>query len=130
MKRCTECNSANVRRSGAHATEGHQHPFQSPYRCEDCDARFWVISRRIRLGAVAGGALVATIVALALVPVMLHRQEGQPLQPPASVSDLRIEDSNLRMPSLDGSLPAQNTLRPLTEPLTVTPAAATASAAR
>jgi hypothetical protein len=131
VKRCTECHSANVRRSGAHATEGEQHPFHSPYRCGDCNARFWVISRKIRLGAAAGGALVATFVALALVPLMMHRQEGPSLQPPGSVSGLR-EDSTFRIPSpsLDETIATQNALRPLADPLAGTPAAATASAVR
>jgi hypothetical protein len=130
VKRCTECNSANVRRSGAHTVEGHQHPFHSPYRCDDCNARFWVISRKIRLGAVAGGALVATFVALAFVPFLIHRQEGPSLVPAASASGSRLEDSTFRIPSLDETIAAQNTLHPLADPLAGTAAAATASAVR
>ena len=67
MRRCHTCNSINVRRSGAHPTEASHHPFHSPYRCLDCDARFWVVSRRTRVGAAAGGALaLALVVAMAL----------------------------------------------------------------
>ena len=70
MKRCTTCHSTNVRRSGAHPTEASQHPFRSPYRCIDCGARFWVISRRTRLGAAAGGVLALAIVIAIAVPTL------------------------------------------------------------
>ena len=72
MRRCDSCNSTNVRRSGAHPTEASHHPFHSPYRCLDCDARFWVVSRRTRVGAAAGGALALALVAAMVAPSLTH----------------------------------------------------------
>src|SRR4029077_12391917 len=72
VKRCSACGSTNVRRSGARATDSRSHPFHSPYRCHDCDARFWVVSRRARVGAAAGGA-VALMIAVFVIAPMIHR---------------------------------------------------------
>ena len=129
MKRCTECHSVNIRRSGVHAAEGHMHPFHSPYRCEDCNARFWVLSRKTRWGAAAGGAFVAAAVALALVPLVAHRQSEQSsLGTPARAGD----DSTMRFnaPSFDDAIASQNKLRPLADPLVSdSPLSASASSA-
>jgi hypothetical protein len=47
-----------VRRSGRVESEaGAAHLFHSPYRCRDCDRRFWVVSRKTIFGATAGGAM-------------------------------------------------------------------------
>ena len=70
MKLCSVCSSTNVRRSGVHVSEARAHPFQSPYRCLDCGARFWVVSRRTRLGAFAGGTVALTLATFLLVPVL------------------------------------------------------------
>ena len=70
MKHCTVCNSTNVRRSGAHPLEASQHRFHSPYRCLDCEARFWVVSRRARLGATAGGAVALALVLAVAIPTV------------------------------------------------------------
>jgi hypothetical protein len=44
------------------------HRFRSPYRCKDCGARFWVISRRARLAGVFLGAALL----LVLTPIVLY----------------------------------------------------------
>jgi hypothetical protein len=46
-----------VRRSGRVESEAGAHLFHSPYRCRDCDRRFWVVSRKTIFGATAGGAM-------------------------------------------------------------------------
>jgi hypothetical protein len=70
MKRqCSNCGSINVRRSGTSEAVAAAYRFRSPYRCRECDARFWVISRRTYVGAIAG----ATILALALLVWAGHR---------------------------------------------------------
>ena len=74
MKRCSVCGSTNVRRSGVHVSEARSHPFQSPYRCLDCEARFWVVSRRTRLGAFAGGTVALTIATFLLGPMLWRHQ--------------------------------------------------------
>ena len=80
MRRCTICHSTNVRRSGAHSAEASHHLFHSPYRCLDCDARFWVVSRRTRVGAAAGGALALAIVVAIALP-SLGRLTSTPSSP-------------------------------------------------
>jgi len=61
MKRkCPQCGGLNVRRSSIRAPEvTAQHTFHSPYRCRDCNERFWVVSRN--------AYYLATIVGVALV---------------------------------------------------------------
>jgi TPR repeat protein len=45
--KCPTCRSLNVRRSSLRRPEAAATPrLRSPYRCRDCGARFWVISRR------------------------------------------------------------------------------------
>jgi len=77
MRRCTVCHSTNVRRSGAHPAEASQHPFRSPYRCLDCDMRFWVVSRRTRVGAAAGGALALALVLAMALPSLTRLSSAQ-----------------------------------------------------
>jgi len=55
-RRCSHCGSTNVRRSGRLGSEIGTYPFHSPYRCRDCDRRFWVLSRKTLFGTAAGGA--------------------------------------------------------------------------
>ena|SRR6266446_108846 len=63
MKRkCLNCGSANVRRSGFVVSEAANHFFRSPYRCRDCDARFWVVSKKTFVTTVAGGTALALTV--------------------------------------------------------------------
>ena len=46
------------------------HGFQSPYRCEACNARFWVLSRRARLGGVAAGVVALVLFIVVVVPIL------------------------------------------------------------
>ena len=85
MRRCDACNSTNVRRSGAHPAEASHHPFHSPYRCLDCDARFWVVSRRTRVGAAAGGVVALALVAAMAVP-SLTRLSSAPISSSTSAA--------------------------------------------
>ena len=88
MKRCTVCRSTNVRRSSVRVAEASSHPFRSPYRCHDCDARFWVVSRRTRVGAAAGGAMALMIAVFFVVP-LIDRQASLPAEAvPTSTSRL------------------------------------------
>ena len=65
-RHCTHCNSANVRRSHRTQTEAELKAYRSPYRCNDCNARFWVVSKKTYIGTVIGGILLVTMVALAI----------------------------------------------------------------
>jgi TPR repeat protein len=45
-KSCPSCKSFNARRSAVRTSEiTLRHVFMSPYRCRDCRARFWVLSK-------------------------------------------------------------------------------------
>jgi len=59
-KRCPVCKSASVRRSAIHKSDAPtQFRFHSPYRCNDCDERFWVLSKGAYYGVGIVGAVVA-----------------------------------------------------------------------
>lgn len=108
MKRCTECHSVNVRRSGAHPGETEMHPFHSPYRCQDCDARFWVVSRRARWGATAGGLVVLMVVGAIAAPIAWRHQILPGAAAPPSrgaTTDTRPLDS---VDSINATLKAQS----------------------
>jgi len=76
MKRCKLCLSTNIRLAGLHAAAMRAHPLQSPYRCQDCDSRYWVVSRGARLTAIAG-ACVGIAFALAVAPGLLAPRPPQ-----------------------------------------------------
>jgi hypothetical protein len=64
-RRCPNCKSLNVRRSVRDPEDSEQPWFRSPYRCRDCQTKFWVFSakmyRRLILLAVVNVILFATI---------------------------------------------------------------------
>lgn len=74
MKHCPACRSTNVRRSGCSHEETLTHAFQSPYRCQECNTRFWVLSRKTRIGAFVVGAL-STVLLLVVGGTLLHGGE-------------------------------------------------------
>ena len=63
--RCPNCKSFDVRRSSVRALGMATKPkLRSPYRCRDCGARFWVVSKRaFYLAGVAGIAIAVGVVA-------------------------------------------------------------------
>ena len=60
QRKCPGCGNFNTRRSSVRAYElTARHIFFSPYRCRDCQHRFWVISRHVYyLAGIIGVALV------------------------------------------------------------------------
>jgi hypothetical protein len=72
MKRCPACQSTNVRRSGCCSEEKLTHALQSPYRCNDCNARFWLLSRTTRIGAAVAGAFVSVAMLFLAGVALLH----------------------------------------------------------
>ena len=75
VKRCPSCGSANVRRSGISRSEARSHSFHSPYRCQSCECRFWVLSRKTRIGTAAAGA--CGLFVLIATSSMMHSRAGE-----------------------------------------------------
>lgn len=71
MRRCPACHGNDVRRSHLRASEIDAHALRSPYRCKRCNARFWVLSRRTRIGAAAVGAFVVAVALVAASAALL-----------------------------------------------------------
>ena len=69
--RCPACGGANLQRSGIRRSETGTHAFRSPYRCKDCRHRFWVISRRTRIGVLAIAAGLAAVAVVAAGVLLL-----------------------------------------------------------
>jgi transposase-like protein len=69
--RCPACGGTNLQRSSIRRSEAGAHAFRSPYRCKDCRHRFWVISHKTRVGAMAIVASLAVVAAVAAGLVLL-----------------------------------------------------------
>jgi hypothetical protein len=79
-RKCPQCGSLAVRRSSFEGPDEQQdHVLLSPYRCENCGSRFWVISRRARYMSI--GILVLLILMIAWMII--------PWPPPAEVTERR-----------------------------------------
>ena len=46
-RHCPNCNSLNVRRSSHDGGDPAQPFFRSPYRCRDCQTKFWALSSKV-----------------------------------------------------------------------------------
>ena len=57
------------------------HGFHSPYRCQECDTRFWVLSRKTRLGAVAAGMCLLIVIVLAIMSSPPSRYSARVAEP-------------------------------------------------
>ena len=79
-KKCPSCGSANVQRSSFRSPEEAElHVFTSPYRCEDCSQRFWVLSRKARHAMIWIAVLVITTVTISsLIPMPAPRVPEAP----------------------------------------------------
>ena len=83
-RKCPRCGCSDVRRSSIHGEEEEQvHVLLSPYRCNKCDERFWVISRKARQMAI--GLLVLTVTGVT-VALLLREPAPPPLLPPVQSS--------------------------------------------
>jgi hypothetical protein len=79
-RRCSYCGSTNVRRSGRLGSEAGMHSFHSPYRCRDCDRRFWVLSRKTLFGAAAGVAMLVIVLFMWSGIGLVARHDATPAQ--------------------------------------------------
>jgi len=86
-----------VRRSGRLDSEATAFRFQSPYRCRDCEQRFWVVSRNTLFGAAAGFAAfaVGVIVWSGLGLIAHFARPAAPAPPATSLPDLRSDASGV-----------------------------------
>jgi len=91
MKRCLACRSLNVNRSFLSEEEAASHPLQSPYRCAKCNTRFWVISRKTRMGAVVASATALTAILLVMGGQRLLGH-GEPPSAPVTANVLSPND--------------------------------------
>ena len=123
MRRCQLCQSTNVRRSGLYAAQRRAHPLQSPYRCDDCDSRFWVVSRTARLMAIAG-LCAGMAVALAVTPALLDHNSSRAAERANLVSMPAVHGLNSAVytPSFDALVARHGGVAPLTAPLMPPPA--------
>lgn len=72
-KKCPHCGSSNVRRAHFQSRdEAQRHVLTSPYRCEECSKRFWVLSRKTRNATIVIIALaIASVIIVSLIPMRL-----------------------------------------------------------
>ena len=70
---CPACGSPNIRRSAIRGAEANAHAFRSPYRCENCKHRFWLVSRKARLGAATAGIVLFSAVVFVATLLVLPR---------------------------------------------------------
>jgi DNA-directed RNA polymerase subunit RPC12/RpoP len=70
-RNCPYCNSRNVRRSQFQSQEeAEEHVFTSPYRCDQCIGRFFVLSRKTRYAMIGILALlIASATIISLIPM-------------------------------------------------------------
>ena len=77
-EKCPRCGSSNVRRAHFQSRdEAQRHVLTSPYRCEECNERFWLLSRKTRQTTIA-------ILALVIASVIMMPMKPPPLVPPAA----------------------------------------------
>ena len=93
-KKCPRCGSPNVRRAHFQSRdEAQRHVLTSPYRCEECNERFWLLSRKTRHTTIAILALVVASVIIASV---------MPMKPPPLVPPPAPASVELALPDVSG----------------------------
>ncbi len=83
FRKCPACNSRSVRRSAIHKSDAAaQRQFHSPYRCNDCDERFWVLSKSAYYGVAIIGAVIAAGAIGWSLGIVRDDQRGEPEREP------------------------------------------------
>ena len=111
-RRCSHCGSINVRRSGRVESGAGTHLFHSPYRCRDCDRRFWVISRKTIFGAAAGGAMFVIVLLMWSGTGLIARHGGSSIASPAPGTSLDVRPGAIG-PQSDARMLGEESLRQL-----------------
>ena len=82
-KKCPNCGSPDVQRSHFLGHEEHErYPLRSPYRCNACGGRFFVISRKVRRAMIGLLAVVALMIAFATIALLIPPEPPKPPKPP------------------------------------------------
>ncbi len=77
--KCERCSSTNVRRSSWKRNERDKSHFvYAPYRCRDCEHRFFRVSRTFKGAIIGGGALVGFVVLVVSIYVAARPPELTP----------------------------------------------------
>ena len=96
-KKCPECGSLAVRRSSFAGPEEQQdHILLSPYRCQDCNARFWVIGRKARR------MMIAVLILIILTTVWMVVSSLLPTEPPEERLSGALSGSAIQRPDAKG----------------------------
>jgi hypothetical protein len=90
-RQCPHCGSTNVRRSGRLDSEATAYPFHSPYRCRDCEQRFWVVSRRTLYGAACAAVLAAGVIIWSGLALLVGHDPPAPPVPVSSALEFRTD---------------------------------------
>jgi hypothetical protein len=101
-----------VRRSGRDESETGAHLFHSPYRCRDCERRFWVISRKTIFGTAAGGAMFVIVLLLWSLSSLIARHGGSSVPSPAPGTSLDTRGDPIG-PQSDARMLGEESLRQL-----------------
>jgi transposase-like protein len=64
MRQCPKCKSLNVRRASLEHGASRLPLFRSPYRCRDCQTKFWALSTRAYQNIILVVVLNAVFLAL------------------------------------------------------------------
>jgi len=105
FKKCPRCGSYNVRRSSIRVAEAPARPImRSPYRCRDCDERFWVTSRgtyylTASIGVVIAAGVVGLIASSDWDFRSAEREAAAPFNPQLA-STLKLAESGDRAAEL------------------------------
>jgi hypothetical protein len=101
-----------VRRSGRVESEAGAHFFHSPYRCRDCERRFWVVSRKTIFGATAGGTMFFIVLLVWSGVSLTTRHGGSPVPSPTSGTSLDTRTDAIG-PQSDARMIGEESLRQL-----------------
>lgn len=88
------------------------HALHSPYRCNDCNERFWLLSRSTRIGAVVAGAFVSIAMLFVVGATLLHDPVEAATAAPDEASSSNAWSPNGSAPPNGSGVPMAATLPP------------------
>ena len=89
------------------------HALHSPYRCNDCNERYWLLSRSARIGAIVAGAFVSIAMLVVVGATLLHDPfEAAAAPDGGSSAGVASSDGSPRREGSTSSVPMAATLPP------------------